>query len=432
MGGLALLVGDQTAVLIRFQTGGGHAEQRVGAGAESVDHGVHFEHEVGALDRHRTAAALLVRLAELHLDALDAGHVALLVADDAHRVGEQLELDLFLLGVVDLFLTGGDLFHAAAVDDVDVLRAETLRAAGGVHGDVAGADDGDALVVLDRRVVIFAVSLHEVDTGQELVGGVNAEQVLARNAEEAGQTRAGAEEHGLKAFLGEQLVDGDRAADDGVGHDLNAHLFERGDFARHDRLGQTELGDAVHQNAAGLVEQLVHGDFIAHAGEVARAGQTGRAGADDGDAVAVGNGLLDLRVGVGVGGVPVGDEALETADADALALDAADALALALMLLRADAAADGGQAVGGGDDLVGFFKLALGDLGDELGNADVHRAAADAGMLTAVEAALGLVDGDLLGVAESDLVKVLVAYQRLLLRNGVFRHTHISHVLHLR
>ena len=145
---------------------------------------------------------------------------------------------------------------------------------------------------------------------RELVGGVNAEQVLARNAEEAGQTRAGAEEHGLKAFLGEQLVDGDRAADDGVGHDLNAHLFERGDFARHDRLGQTELGDTVHQHAAGLVEQLVHGDFIAHAGEVARAGQTGRAGTDDGDTVAVGNGLLDLRVGVGVGGVPVGDEAL--------------------------------------------------------------------------------------------------------------------------
>ena len=226
-----------------------------------------------------------------------------------------------------------------------------------------------------------------------------------------GQTRAGAEEHGLKAFLGEQLVDGDRAADDGVGHDLNAHALRAPSTSlRHDRLGQTELRDTVHQHAAGLVEQLVHGDFIAHAGEVARAGQTGRAGADDGDAVAVGNGLLDLRVGVGVGGVPVGDEALETADADALALDAADALALALMLLRADAAADGGQAVGGGDDLVSLFKFALGDLGDELWNADVHRAAADAGMLTAVEAALGLVDGDLLGVAESDFVKVLVAY----------------------
>ena len=287
-------------------------------------------------------------------------------------------------------------------------------------------------MVLDRRVVILAVGLHEVDAGQELVGGVNAEQVLARDAEKAGQTGAGAEEHGLKAFLGEQLVDGDRAADNGVGHDLDAHLLERGDFACHDRLGQTELGDAVHQNAAGLVEQLVHGDLIAHAGEIARAGQTGRAGADDRDAVTVGNGLLDFCVGVGVGGVPVGDEALQTADADALALDAADALALALMLLRADAAADGGQAVGGGDDLVGLFKLALGDLGDELGDTDVHRAAVDAGMLTAVEAALGLVNGDLLGVAESDLVKVLVAYQRLLLRNGVFGHTHISHVLHLR
>ena len=41
--------------------------------------------------------------------------------------------------------------------------------------------------------------------------------------------------------------------------------------------------------------------------------------------------------------VIVGHKALQTADADRLALDAAHALALALRLLRADAAADGGQ-----------------------------------------------------------------------------------------
>ena len=50
-----------------------------------------------------------------------------------------------------------------------------------------------------------------------------------------------------------------------------------------------------------------------------------------------------MGAGVDVLAVPVGHKALQTADANGLALDAADALALALALLRADTAADGGQ-----------------------------------------------------------------------------------------
>ena len=47
------------------------------------------------------------------------------------------------------------------------------------------------------------------------------------------------------------------------------------------------------------------------------------------------------------------------------------------------------------DDLVGRVKIALGDLGDELRDADGDRAAGAAARLAAVEAALGLVDGGL-------------------------------------
>ena len=60
--------------------------------------------------------------------------------------------------------------------------------------------------------------------------------------------------------------------------------------------------------------------------------------------------------------VPVGDEALKTADGDRLALDAADALGLALRLLRTYTAGQGGQRVGIGDDLIGLFEVAFGDL----------------------------------------------------------------------
>ena len=65
--------------------------------------------------------------------------------------------------------------------------------------------------------------------------------------------------------------------------------------------------------------------------------------------------------------VPVGDKALETANADGLALDAADALAFALVLLRADTAADGGQRAGLGNYVVGGLKVALGDVFDKAG-----------------------------------------------------------------
>ena len=288
--------------------------------------------------------------------------------------------------------------------------------------------------MLDGGVVIVAVGLHQVDAGQVLVGGVDAQQALAGDPEEAGQAGAGAQEDGLVALVGEQLIDGNGPADHCVGDHLHAQSLQSGHLAGHDGLGQTELGDAVDQHAAGLVEQLVNGDLVTHTGQVAGAGQSGRAGANDGHAMAVADGLFGLGDLIGVGGVPVGHEPLQTADTHALTLDAADALALALILLGADAAADGGQGVGGGDDLVGFLKLARGDPIDELGDADVHRAALHAQGLLALQAALCLVHGDLGGVAQSDFFKVLVAYQRLLLRHGVFGHAHIclSHVSHLR
>ena len=66
--------------------------------------------------------------------------------------------------------------------------------------------------------------------------------------------------------------------------------------------------------------------------------------------------------------VPVGNETLRTTDADSLALDAAHALALALMLLRADTAADGGQRAGLGNHVVGGLKVALGNVFDKAGN----------------------------------------------------------------
>ena len=173
------------------------------------------------------------------------------------------------------------------------------------------------------------------------------------------------------------------------------------------------------------MEGLEDGHVIAHLAEVARAGQTGGAGADDGDTVAVGHG--DGHLGLILAGhVPVGDKTLKPSDADALALQAADTFGLALLFLRADAAADGGQRVGGGDDLVGGLKVALADLFEEAGDLDGHGAALAAGRVLAVEAAGGLLHGGVSVIAEGNLVKVAGADNGVLFRHGVLRHAHID------
>ena len=355
--------------------------------------------------------------------------MAVLVALDGDRVIEQHELDLFGLCVLHLFLTGRQLVLAAAVGDVHMLRAQTLCHAGRVHGHVAAAHDGYAVELLDGRIVIVPVGLHQVHAGEELVCGVHAQQILAGDVQKLGQTSAGADEHGLIAVL-EQLVHGQGLADDHVVLDHDAHGLQVFDLGGHDLLGETELGDAVDQNAAGLVESLKNGHFIAHLAQVASAGQARRAGADDGDLVSVGFGHGDGGL-VLFGHVVVGHKALQTAYAHALALDASDAFALALLFLGADAAADGGQGVGGGDDVVSGVKVALGHLGDKLGDAHGHRAAGAAQGVLAVEAALCLVYGHLGGIAQGHLVKILVPYQRILLRHGIFLHLHISHCVFL-
>ena len=329
--------------------------------------------------------------------------------------------------MLHLLGTGGELGLGAAVDDVHI-GPQALGAAGGVHGHVAAAHHGHllALQVHDGSVCALPVGLHQVDAGEELVGGVDALQVLAGDVHEHGQAGAGADEHGLELHLLHQLVDGDGPANHRVGLDLHAQVLQPVHFLLDDGLGQTELGDAVDQHAAGQVQGLEHGDLIPLPGQVAGAGQAGGAGADDRHAMAVGGGSGRLLGGVGV--VPVGHKPLQAADADGLALDAPDALALALGLLGADAAADGREGAVLGHDLIGGLKVALGHLGDEIGDVDLHRAAGDAGHVLAVEAALGLVNGLLPGVAQGDLLEIARADHGGLVGHGVLLQTHVRHL----
>ena len=125
-GGHAALIGLNAALLGELQTRGRVADQGVRAGADGDDDGVDFQNPVGVLYRDGLAAALLIGLAQFLADQLDPGDMAFLVAVNGAGVVQQLELDALGLGMLDLFLTGGQLVLAAAVGDEHVLGAEAL------------------------------------------------------------------------------------------------------------------------------------------------------------------------------------------------------------------------------------------------------------------------------------------------------------------
>ena len=189
--------------------------------------------------------------------------------------------------MVNLLETSRKLLLGTAVHDVNFLGAHALCTAGSVHGYVAAADDSDLLRVVDRGVGVFLVRLHQIDTGQVFVRGVNAVCVLARHADKGRQTGTGANEDSLVTVT-EQLVDGLRTAYNEVQNKLNTEVLQRVDLLLHDSLRQTELRNAVHEYAAGGVQRLENGNFVTHTSQIACTGQTGRACTNDGNLVTVG------------------------------------------------------------------------------------------------------------------------------------------------
>ena len=113
--GLAGLgVGHDVAPFIQVQARGALGEQRVGAGADGDDRGVDLHDEFGARDGHRPPPPGGVGLAQFLAQALHAGEPAVVIAQEAQRVGEQQELDALFLGVVDFRRHGRAARHGSA------------------------------------------------------------------------------------------------------------------------------------------------------------------------------------------------------------------------------------------------------------------------------------------------------------------------------
>jgi hypothetical protein len=225
----------------------------------------------------------------------------------------------------------------------------------------------------------------------------------------------------MPGIFGEQLVDRERLADDMVDFDLHAELLQTVDLTLHDRLGQAELGDAVDEHAPGLVKRLENRDAVPHLRQVRGHRQARRPRSHDRDLVAGRDRRGGRRIAELHQRAVVGDEALEPADRHRLVLDADGALGLALLLLRADAAADGGQDVLLHQRVVGAFEITFPDLRDELGDVDFDRASGDTRVVLALDAALGLEHREVDRVAERDFVERMRALVRIAQRHRVLR-----------
>ena len=266
---------------------GGHADGLEGLGLNGLADG-HDDVIAGdalgrAVGLHRGGAAVPSVGADMLGLGPQGGHFALLVRLNAAGGLQGQNLAALADGLLDLLRQGGHVLNAAAVHTGHAGRAQALGGAGGVHGDVAAADDADPLARKVRRVAL-------ADAAQHLHGAEHAHGAFALNAELFIAGSADGQIHRVVLLLnvghGYVLPDGH----------AGAHLHPGGenevDVPIQHVLGQAIVRNAVPKHTAQLGQFVVYGDRVSHQGKVIGRGQAAGAAADDGDLLAGGLGPL--------------------------------------------------------------------------------------------------------------------------------------------
>jgi len=321
---------------------------------------------------------------------------------------EREELNTLLLRMVHFLATRRHFVFTAAVHDVHLVGPHAPRRAGRVHGRVAATHHGNALSQIHGGLLAREVeSLHQIYAGEKLVCAAHAVEVLTGDIHEHGRARTGCQEDGA-VIIGQKFVDGDGTAHQRVQGKLHAHGAQFRDFFLHDGLRQAELGDAVNQHAARLVERFKNCNRMPQLREMTRRRETRRPRPDNRH---LASGRLHLHAfnGQRIAPLEIRHEPLQRADRHRLALLAHHAHAFALVLLRTNTPANAGQAVRRADALDGAGEIALGNLADEPGDVDGNRAAFHAQRALALNAAVRLGPGRLLVEPDGHFFKTLGA-----------------------
>ncbi len=201
-------------------------------------------------------------------------------------------------------------------------------------------------------------------------------------------------------------------ADIAVQHDLHPGPLEQFDPAHDHVFLELETGDAIGHQPTGAVVAVIDRHLNPGAAQHVGGGQTRRTSADDSHAFAAlgrRHDLFDPAI------VPrgVGDVFLDRADGHgAVARFLDHAIAFAQPVLRADAAADLGEGVGGLAQLVGFLEATHRRHPQPIGDVVVQRAMRLAVGHPALAAPRCLLCGFLLGVFRVDLVEIMATQIR--------------------
>ena len=320
---------------------------------------------------------------------------------------------------MDLSVTCRHFLTGTTVDNGNFFCVHTGCTAACIHGNVTAADDGYAVSLRKKSAVLRQVSLADVHSCQVIVGCVYTLQILSGDVHGGGNLSAGTDEYGLEALFLHQILNGDVFTNHRACYELYALGFQFADDLSYDILRKTEFRDSVYQDTACYVQALIYCHIYALVSKVRCAGQACRAGADHGCLMPVGFCLCNLVFAMC--GMPVTYETLDASDCHRLSFDAMYTAAFALILVRADTAADRCQCADRADDLVCCFKITLSNLGDEFRNAHLCGAALHhARFFPAFQAAHSLTDGHILCVTLGNLFEVAYTNLGRLLRHRIF------------
>jgi hypothetical protein len=157
------------------------------------------------------------------------------------------------------------------------------RGADAIRAGVAAADDDDILAGrINETTVLVAVEHRLGVSSEEIHREVDALELTAFNRQVARLGGASGEHDGVE-FL-QQFFRRIIFADFRVADEFDAFRFENFQAAQHDFvLIKLHVGDAIHEQAAGAVGALEHGDIVAGLVQLGGSGKSRRAAADDGD-----------------------------------------------------------------------------------------------------------------------------------------------------
>ena len=302
------------------------------------------------------------------------------------------------------FHSGRKLLFTSAVYDM-YLSTQTKCGSCSIHSHVTAAYHSYLFTVHDRCSGIGIKRLHQIASGQILIGREYTVGILTGDTHELRKSCTGTDKYGMEALFIHQLIDGHGFTYHYVGFNMNTERFNILDlFCHNAALGKTELGDTVYQYTACLMQCLEDGDIITHFCQISGTGQTRGARTDDSYLFAV---LLCCRCGFDtVFSCPVCNETLQFTDGDGIPLETADTFSFTLALLRAYTTADSGKCAGFADDTIRLFDIAVLYLFNELRNLDGYGTAFYALCVFTVNAAGSLFHCFLFIISETYLLEV--------------------------